>query len=157
MKRYRLTESKLRGMIKEAVKSALYEGAYDEWDDSYDDSYEDHTWYNEEDYDGNFGRPGMIRSYYTHTIYLDNAELDAQESGYDDVIEYLRYWASECLPDCPWYWIEQKSGYGHNGNTLFEDDNIVDGHLVCKEIYDQVMFDAYPPTDGASGAGAMSY
>lgn len=155
MKRYRLTESKLRGMIKEAVRSALHEGVFD--DNSAKDEGAIIAWYDEEDDYGYTGEPGMIRSYQTHTIYLDNAELEAEEEGYRDVAEYLRYWASECLPECPWYWIPKKSGYGHNGTTVFEDDNIVDGHLVCKNIYDQIMFDAYPPANGASGAGALAY
>ena len=34
MKRYRLTESKLRGMIREAVKSALNENEYSDWDNN---------------------------------------------------------------------------------------------------------------------------
>lgn len=153
-------ENRLRNTIKRAVNESLYDdiddmSKYDDDDDMLPSDEND--WYAEEDYDGNTGKPGMVRSYHTGDLYLANAEMAAEEEGYRDVAEYLRYWASECLPECPWYWIPKKSGYGHNGKALFEDDDIVDGHLVCKEIYDQVMFDAYPPTGRNSSAGAMSY
>lgn len=124
----RLTESDLKNIINEAVKKVLKENnpLYQEW-------------YDEEDYDGKTGKPGLIRSYDIGTYYMPNAKEDAKENGYKNVAEYLSYWFNEIKPDCPWYWQQAGSGYGYNGNTIFKE-----GGLVCKEIYDQIMFDEYP-------------
>ena len=127
----RLTESDLHHIIKETVKRALVETneLYDEW-------------YEEEDYDGHTGEEGMIRSYNIGTYYIDQAEEDAKENGYDDVADYLEYWFSEIQPDCPWYWTKVGSGYGYNGDTIFVNDGI-----VCKDIYGQIIVDEYPIGD----------
>ena len=124
----RLTESDLRNIVNETVKRVIKENnpLYQEW-------------YDEEDYNGNTGEPGLIRSYDIGTYYMSQAEEDAKENGYDDVAEYLSYWFNEIKPDCPWYWQQTGRGYGYNGNTIFKE-----GGLVCKEIYDQIMFDEYP-------------
>jgi len=127
----RLTEGDLRNMIRETVRRIIREDneLYDEW-------------YQEEDYDGNVGEPGMIRSYDIGTYYMDNAEKDAQENGYDNVADYLQYLFLEIQPECPWYWSKVGSGYGYNGDTVFKYDGI-----VCKDIYGQLMFDEYPIAD----------
>ena len=127
----RLTESDLHHIIKESVKRVLVETneLYDEW-------------YEEEDYDGHTGEEGMVRSYNIGTYYIDQAEEDAKENGYDDVADYLEYWFSEIQPDCPWYWTKVGSGYGYNGDTIFVNDGI-----VCKDIYGQIMVDEYPIGD----------
>ena len=131
-KKFRITESQIKRLVLESVKRyKLYE------DESMD------GWYAEEDYDGMTGRPGLIRSYDVGAMYVSNAENDAEENGMG-LEEYLRYWFSEIQADCPWYWIKPGKGYGHNGTTIFND-----GGVVCKEIYDQIMFDEYPP-EGAS-------
>ena len=96
-------------------------------------------WYQEEDYYGHVGSEGMIRSYDIGGYYMSNAEQDAKESGFDDVVEYLKYWFSEIQSECPWYWTKIGKGYGYHGNTLFRE-----GGVVCKEIADQIMFDVYP-------------
>lgn len=126
MKRIRLTENDLHNIVRRAVKRVLREDrsmVYDEW-------------LSEEDYDGHTGEPGMIRSYDIGTYYDSNAEVDAQENGFDDVAEYLEYWFDEIKPDCPWYWQKIGPGYGYHGTTIFKR-----GGLTCKDIYGQIMFD----------------
>lgn len=92
-------------------------------------------WYDEEDYDGKTGEPGMVRSY--DIVYYDfDAEEDAKENGYDNIEDYLRFYFNEIKPDCPWYWKKKDGGYGFNGNTIFKE-----GGLTCKKIYEQIMFD----------------
>lgn len=129
----RLTESELKNMIGNSVMRILKEGGnlvYDEW-------------YGEEDYNGHVGEKGMIRSYDIGTYYTDQAEQDAQESGYNDVAEYLKYWFDEIKSECPWEWTKIGQGYGYNGSTIFSEDGV-----VCKDIYGQIMIDEYPPMSG---------
>lgn len=129
----RLTESELKNMIGNSVMRILKEGGnlvYDEW-------------YGEEDYNGHVGEKGMIRSYDIGTYYVDQAEQDAQESGYNDVAEYLKYWFDEIKSECPWEWTKIGQGYGYNGSTIFSEDGV-----VCKDIYGQIMIDEYPPMSG---------
>jgi hypothetical protein len=99
-------------------------------------------WYQEEDYNGNIGEEGMIRSYDIGTYYIGTAEEDAKENGFNDVAEYLQYWFSEIQGECPWYWTKVGHGYGYNGNTIFKHDGV-----VCKDIYGQIMVDEYPIAD----------
>ena len=121
----RLTERELKHMISESVRRILREDEYD--------------WYDEEDFDGNTGEEGQIRSYDVGYYTIDQAEQDAQENGYNDVAEYLKYWFSEVQPECPWTWQDTGGGYGYNGDTVFEEEGV-----VCKDIYGQLMFDEYP-------------
>lgn len=126
----RLTESELKNIIGKSVMRILKEDGnlvYDEW-------------YGEEDYNGNVGEKGMIRSYNIGTYYDGQAEQDAKENGYDDVAEYLRYWFNEIKPECPWEWTRIGNGYGYHGTTIFKEDGV-----VCKDIYGQIMIDEYPP------------
>lgn len=132
----RLTESDLHKMINESVRSILSKRTLKESNELYDE------WYEQEDYDGNVGEEGMVRSYDIGTYYMGSAEEDAKECGYDDVAEYLEYWFSEIQPECPWYWTKVGSGYGYNGRTVFKHDGI-----VCKDIYGQIMIDEYPIAD----------
>lgn len=97
-------------------------------------------WYAEEDYNGQTGEEGEVKSYDIGSYYLGNAERDAEENGYDDVAEWLKNWFFEIQVDCPWYWQKMGSGYGYNGDTIFEENGV-----VCKDIYGQLMFDEYPP------------
>ena len=129
----RLTESELKNMIGNSVMRILKEGGnlvYDEW-------------YGEEDYNGHVGEKGMIRSYDIGTYYADQAEQDAQESGYNDVAEYLKYWFDEIKSECPWEWTKIGQGYGYNGSTIFSEDGV-----VFKDIYGQIKIDEYPPMSG---------
>lgn len=132
----RLTETDLHRIIGESVKKILKESneLYDEW-------------YQEEDYDGNQGEQGMIRSYDIGEYYTSNAERDAAESGFDNLEDYLQYWFDEIRQECPWYWTKVGSGYGYNGTTLFRNDGI-----VCKDIYGQIMVDEYPIADARRNA-----
>lgn len=125
---YRLKESKrIRRIVKETMNRMLRESL-------------DEEWYGEEDYDGNVGEPGMIRSYDVGYMSTDNEEMAAQEQGYNSLEDYLNDWFFEIQPDCPWYWQKIGNGYGYHGNTIFKENGV-----VCKDIYGQIMFDEYPP------------
>ena len=119
--RIRLTESQLHRVIKESVKRVLREA--------------NGSFYDEEDSNGNYGEPGMVKSYDTGYITLDQAKIDAKENGYEDVGEYLKYWFDETYPH-EFTWQRLGGGYGYHGDTLYRE-----GGLVIKEIYGQVMFD----------------
>ena len=134
-KQVRLTESELKQVVKEAAMKVLSE-TLNEVNELYQE------WYDQEDYNGNVGEEGMIRSYDIGTYYIGQAEEDAAENGYDDVAEYLEYWFNEIQHDCPWYWQRIGGGYGYNGTTIFKNDGI-----VCKDIYGQIMVDEYPIGD----------
>lgn len=112
--------------VEESVGQTPYGGVNDEW-------------YQEEDYNGNIGEEGMVRSYDIGAYYDGNAEQDARENGFDNIEDWLRYYFDEIRQDCPWYWTKTGSSYGYNGETIFRD-----GQLVCKNIYGQIMFDEYP-------------
>ena len=133
-KQIKLSESELKDFLRESVIKSLR--SLREMNELYQD------WYDEEDYDGNVGEEGMIRSYDIGTYYVGQAEEDARENGYDDVADYLEYWFSEIQSECPWYWQKVGSGYGYNGTTIFKNDGI-----VCKDIYGQIMVDEYPIGD----------
>ena len=120
----RLTEADIHKMVKNIVNEVIgHKELYSEW-------------YDEQDYDGKTGEPGMVRSYDIGTYYDANAENDAKECGYDNLEDYLKYWFGEIKADCPWYWQKIGNGYGYHGNTIFKD-----GGVTCKEIYGQIMFD----------------
>lgn len=126
----RLTESDLHKIVKESVKKLL------EMNELYSE------WYDEEDYNGQVGEEGMIRSYDIGTYYDSQAEEDAKENGFKDLASYLEYYFNKIQAECPWYWTKVGSGYGYNGETIFKNDGI-----VCKNIYGQIMFDEYPMGD----------
>ena len=132
----KVTEAELKQVVKEAAMKVLSE-TLNEVNELYQE------WYDQEDYNGNVGEEGMIRSYDIGAYYIGQAEEDAAENGYDDVAEYLEYWFNEIQHDCPWYWQRIGSGYGYNGTTIFKNDGI-----VCKDIYGQIMVDEYPIGDG---------
>ena len=148
----RITESDLHNIILSSVNRILNEEDYVSMPDDYDayvqpdDDVPSNVlydeWYEEEDYNGNQGEPGMIKSYDIGTYYMSQAEEDAKECGYDDVSDYLEYWFGEIQQECPWYWTKIGHGYGYNGDTIFKHDGI-----VCKNIFDQIMFDEYPIGD----------
>ena len=120
-------EGYVKESVSKAIKKILKENLYND------------EFYSEEDYNGNTGEPGMVKSYDIGTYYLSQAEEDAKENGYDDVAEYLDYWFNEIKQECPWYWQKIGSGYGYNGNTIFKN-----GQVVCKDIFDQIIIDEYP-------------
>lgn len=126
--RDKMSESYLHDVIVESMKHVINESneLYDEW-------------YQQEDYNGQYGEPGMIKSYDIGTYYISQAEQDAQECGYDNVEDYLKYWFDEIQQECPWYWTKIGDGYGYNGTTIFKN-----GGIVCKNIFDQIIVDEYP-------------
>ena len=132
----RLNDAELKALLRESVVGALSRIV--------ENRGSSQDWYAEEDYDGNVGQDGMIRSYNIGTYYVDQAEVDDKDCGYDDVAEYLKYWFSEIQMECPWYWVEERSGYGHNGSTICEF-----GNVRIKDIFGQIMVDEYPPYDGS--------
>ena len=134
----KLTESQFHTIIRESAKRIINEVSTDT--DAPNELYDE--WYEQEDYNGNTGEPGMIKSYEIGTYYMSQAEEDARECGYDNVEDYLEYWFSEIQPECPWYWTKTGGGYGYNGTTIFKNDGV-----VCKNIFDQIMIDEYPIAD----------
>lgn len=125
--KYKPGEGYVKEAVSKAIKKVLKENLYND------------EFYSEEDYNGNTGEPGMVKSYDIGTYYLSQAEEDAKENGYDDVADYLDYWFNEIKQECPWYWQKIGSGYGYNGNTIFKN-----GQVVCKDIFDQIIIDEYP-------------
>jgi len=97
------------------------------------------SWYDEEDYNGNVGEPGMIRSYDIGYMTTENAEQMASDNGYSNVKDFLTFWWNEVSADCPWTWERKGNGYGFNGTTIAEIDNV-----VIKDIYGQIIIDEYP-------------
>ena len=129
----RLTESDLHRVVKESVQKILREmsGIYDEW-------------YGEEDYDGNVGQEGLIRSYDIGTVYDSNVEQEAKEMGFNNIGDYLKYWFDEVKEDTPWYWTQKSGGFK---NTIFRE-----GGVVCQLLPGgQIVIDEYAPGEAESG------
>lgn len=117
---------KLKSIIKETIdkfinEQTLNNNLYDEW-------------YQEEDYNGNIGEPGLIKSYDIGTYYTGQAEQDAQENGYDNMVDYLKFWFDEIKTECPWYWTKVNNNYKMQGNILFEENNV-----ICIDFCDQIL------------------
>lgn len=129
--RIKLTESQLRKIIGKSFLQIIKE--------SNNKDFYDEDFYSEEDFNGDTGEPGMVRSYDIGYMTISDAERDAEECGYDNVEDFLRYWWSEISPDCPWYWIQRGSGYGFNGRTIFKENGV-----RFKDIYGQIIVDGYP-------------
>ena len=108
------------------------------------------SFYEEIDINGNVGKPGQVKSYEV-TMFTEQAEAEAEEMGMS-LEEYLRSWWNECSMETPFVWETLGGGYGFHGDTIFEQEEPDGGTLRCKEIFDQIMFDVYPPTGEASVA-----
>lgn len=95
-------------------------------------------WYQEEDYDGNVGEPGMVRSYEPGTLYIHNFEQMAKEEGYKNWKDMFMYWWSEVKYDTPWYWVPEQNCKG--GRFLFnaEGDDV-------EELYEQIVITGRHP------------
>ena len=106
------------------------------------------SFYEEVDINGNVGKPGQVKSYEV-TMFTSQAEAEAEEMGMT-LEEYLRTWWNECSMETPFVWETLGGGYGFHGDTIFEQEEPDGGTLRCKEIFDQIMFDVYPPTGEAS-------
>lgn len=121
-----LKEEYLKRIVRNSIRQVIKESVDD--------------FYNEEDFNGNVGQVGMVKSYDIGHYYTDQAELDAKENGYNSLEEYLKFYWSEIGGECPWTWQRLGSGYGYNGTTLAEIDGV-----RFKDIYGQIMVDEYPP------------
>ena len=108
------------------------------------------SFYEEIDMNGNAGRPGQVKSY-DCTMFTAQVEEEAQEEGLS-LEEYLQTWWNECSMEIPFTWQTLGSGYGFHGDTIFEQEEPDGGTLRCKEIFDQIMFDVYPPADDSAMA-----
>ena len=97
------------------------------------------AFYEEEDYEGNKGKPGMVKSYDIGMEYVDNLEKEAEEQDMS-LEEYLRAWWDEVGNECPWTWSELGHGYGYDGDMILRI-----GDVVFKDIYGQLMVDEYEP------------
>ena len=106
------------------------------------------SFYEEIDINGNVGKPGQVKSYEV-TMFTEQAEAEAEEMGMS-LEEYLRSWWNECSMETPFVWETLGGGYGFHGDTIFEQEEPDGGTLRCKKIFDQIMFDVYPPTGEAS-------
>jgi hypothetical protein len=123
----RLTEADLHNIIRESVDRILKEAS------SFDDE-----WYGQEDYDGNTGRPGLMKSYDIGHVYDSNVEQEAKEAGYDNIADYLKYWFSETQQDTPWYWTQK---YGRPEGVIFRE-----GGIVCHTLPGgQIVIDEFAP------------
>lgn len=128
----RMTESDLMSFLNESVRKAVNK-RLNESNELYDE------WYDEEDYDGNVGEPGLIKSYDIGSYYTSQAEQDAEENGMS-LEDYLLYWFDEIKQECPWYWTQKSGGYY---KTLAQQDGV-----VIKELPgDQIVIDEYPIGD----------
>lgn len=127
----KITQKKLGKMIMESINKTLNENPA--------------SFYDEEDENGNTGEIGQVKSYDCGYMTLDNAENEAEETGYNSVEDYLRQWWNEAGSEAPFEWITLGGGYGFHGSTIFEEPQSDGGTLRCKEIYGQIIFDVYPP------------
>lgn len=126
LKKENMTQNKFKTIIKETIdnfinQQTISNNLYDEW-------------YQEEDYNGNIGEPGLIKSYDIGTYYTGQAEQDAQENGYDNMVDYLKFWFDEIKTECPWYWTKLNNNYKMQGNILFEENNV-----ICIDFCDQIL------------------
>ena len=104
------------------------------------------NFYAQEDDNGKTGQPGQVKSYDLGYITTSNAELEAQERG-QSLEEYLKDLWENVSMEAPWTWETLGSGYGFHGTTIFSQPEPDGGTLRCKEIFDQIMFDVYPPQE----------
>lgn len=104
--------------------------------------------YEEEDFDGNTGKKGQVRSYEIGMQNTQQWEEDAKEQG-ATIEEYIERWFDEVNDGTlPFTWQTLGGGYGFNGETLCTFKNqITGGRVVAKDIYGQLMIDEYCPVE----------
>ena len=108
------------------------------------------NFYSEEDSDGKIGQVGQVKSYDCGYMTESNVEVEAKESGYQSIEEYLKAWWNEASAEMPFTWETLGNGYGYHGNDIFTQVEPDGGILHCKEIFGQIMFDVYPPQQNES-------
>ena len=108
------------------------------------------NFYSEEDSNGKIGQVGQVKSYDCGYMTEPNVEVDAKESGYQSIEEYLKRWWNEVSAEIPFTWETLGKGYGYHGNDIFTQVEPDGGILHCKEIFGQIMFDVYPPQQNES-------
>lgn len=118
--------------------------------ENFDGSLDD--FYKEEDDRGEYGEPGMVKSYdigWNNSV--ENFEKEASEEGMS-LEDYLKYWWNEisCEP-LPFTWQKLGNGYTYHGNEITRV-----GNVVFKEIYGQLMVDESAPGENEYNDDFMS-
>lgn len=118
--------------------------------ENFDGSLDD--FYKEEDDRGEYGEPGMVKSYdigWNNSV--ENFEKEASEEGMS-LEDYLKYWWNEisCEP-IPFTWQKLGNGYSYHGNEITRV-----GNVVFKEIYGQLMVDESAPGENEYNDDFMS-
>lgn len=107
--------------------------------ENFDGSLDD--FYKEEDDRGEYGEPGMVKSYdigWNNSV--ENFEKEANEEGMS-LEDYLKYWWNEISSEyVPFTWQKLGSGYGYHGKEITRV-----GNVVFKDIYGQLMVDESAP------------
>lgn len=131
-----ISESKLKNIIKESINKFLNEECLSG----------NPGFYDEEDNEGNTGKPGQVRSYDLGNYNIDQWKEDADENGLT-LEEYVEEWFNEVNDGTMQFtWQTLGGGYGYNGDTVTTfKDQLTGGEVVVKDIYDQLMIDEYAP------------
>ena len=98
------------------------------------------SFYDEEDYDGNTGEPGMVRSY---DIGWNDSIDSFEESAKAEKMtlkQFLKFWWNEVSSGVPWTWQKLGSGYGFHGDTILKL-----GNVTFKDIHGQLIIDESGP------------
>ena len=98
------------------------------------------SFYDEEDYDGNTGEPGMVRSY--DIGWNDNIDSFEESAKAEKMTlkQFLKFWWNEVSSGVPWTWQKLGSGYGFHGDTILQL-----GNVTFKDIHGQLMIDESGP------------
>ena len=127
----RLTESELMSLISRSARRMINEAV--------------ESFYDEEDDSGRTGRPGEVKSYDLGYLSVENEELSAEEHEMS-LEDYLKYWWNEVSVDgMPFTWQKLGSGYGYHGDEICTIEQPDGSTVVFKDIYGQLMADAYAP------------
>lgn len=118
--------------------------------ENFDGSLND--FYKEEDDRGEYGEPGMVKSYdigWNNSV--ESFEKEASEEGMS-LENYLKYWWNEISSEyIPFTWQKLGSGYGYHGKEITRV-----GNVVFKDIYGQLMVDESAPGENEYNDDFMS-
>ena len=117
--------------------------------ENFDGSLDD--FYKEEDENGNYGEPGMVKSYDIGDIYVSNTEHEAEEENMS-VEDFLKLWWNEISSEyIPFTWQKLGSGYGFHGKEITRV-----GNVIFKDIYGQLIVDESAPGENEYNDDFMS-